>query len=151
MRFRWDFSKTICSQTKWFMQHGHVTQKRFWAKHVLMHPWVDKNNKVRRACCKNVVQSVKLRLFFGLLKQQMLLWETFKTTVCWKQQKTGQNRTPRKMSLESLSRVLWHFWRYVECFSDFSESTGTHFKAFWKRTNDFFETSKKICHQLRNM
>ena len=47
------------------------------------------------------------------------------------------------MALESLLRVLWHFWRYVECFSEFSESTGMRLETFWKRSGDFFETSKK--------
>ena len=53
------------------------------------------------------------------------------------------NTAPPKMALESLLRVLWHFWRYVECFSEFSESTGMRFEAFWRRSGDFFETSTK--------
>ena len=53
------------------------------------------------------------------------------------------NTAPPKMALESLLRVLWHFWRYVECFSEFSESTGMCFEAFWKRSSDFIHLSDK--------
>ena len=48
-----------------------------------------------------------------------------------------------KMTLESLLRVLWHFWNYIEWFSELSESTEMHFEAFRKRWDEFFETFKK--------
>ena len=53
------------------------------------------------------------------------------------------NETPHQMSLESLLRVFWHFWRYVEYFSEFNESIGMYFETFWKLSDEFFEASKK--------
>ena len=58
------------------------------------------------------------------------------------------NKVPLRMALESLLRVLWHFWRYVEYFSEFREAIGMHLEAFWRLLEGFFEVFKKSVANL---
>ena len=58
------------------------------------------------------------------------------------------NKVPLRMALESLLRILWHFWRYVEYFSEFREAIGMHLEAFWRLLEGFFEVFKKSVANL---
>ena len=93
--------------------------------------------------CHTTKIEVSIKSVFKIQENPLNFWHS--ATLFWHSADTQLlfNTVPPKMALESPLRVLWHFWRYVQCFSEFSESTGMCFEAFWKRSGDFFEASKK--------